>query len=613
VGRGAEVGGRPRARADARRGRRAAAALALLTAVAVFALYARTVSFGYVFDDAGYIVGNPGLARGLAGGGVRWALTAYHHGNWHPVAWLAHLADRALFGPAAGPAHLVNAGLHALCAALLLLVLRGLTGALWPSAFAAALFALHPLRVESVAWVTERKDALSAIFWLLGTAAHLRFARRPAAGPYALVAACFALGLMTKATVVTFPLALLLLDAWPLGRMGRAGRGGTPLRVLLLEKLPLLLLSALAAALALASQREVGAVQSLEAFSLPVRAANAAVAAADYLRDTVWPAGLAVFYPHPGPALPAARALAAAVLLAAVTAAALRLARRLPAVAVGWLWFLGTLVPVAGIVQVGAQARADRYTYLPSIGLAVGLAWGVERLTVRVPRRAVLLAPLACVVLGALAAASSRQIGFWRDDASLFGRALAVTRDNWLAENNYGRALEGRGDIAGALAHYRAALAARPDYPAAHVNAGIALGKLGRREEAAQEYERALRARPDLAEAHLNLGVIEAERGFPERALSHYRAALRTAPGLADAHLDLGNALADLGRFEEALAEYAAAGRLAPGDAEVPANRGVTLAQMGRPAEAEAEYRAALRLEPGNRTALRGLAALPGR
>ena len=278
--------------------------LAFVIAAAVAALYARTAGFGYVFDDEHFIVLNPGLVKGLTWDGVRWALTTTYHANWHPVAWIAHLADRAILGPDPGPAHLVNAGLHATCAALLFLVLRRMTGALWPSAFAAAAFALHPLRVESVAWVTERKDALSAIFWILALDAYTRFARRPGAGRYVILVSFFALGLMSKAMVVTFPFVLLLLDRWPLGRLRPASAGGVPARRLLFEKLPLFLLSCGAAAATVFSQREVGAVQTLVTYPLGTRVANALVAYATYLVDTVWPVSLAVYYPHPGAGLP---------------------------------------------------------------------------------------------------------------------------------------------------------------------------------------------------------------------------------------------------------------------------------------------------------------------
>lgn len=618
----------------ARRERRAAALLGLLIAAAVLALYGRTAGFDYVFDDEKYIVANPNLVAGLTWEGVRWAFTSFYHANWHPVSWISHLADRTFFGASAGPAHLVNAALHTACGLLLFLLLRRMTGALLPSAFAAAAFALHPLRVESVAWVTERKDPLSTIFWLLALGAHLRYARRPGAGPYALLFLFFSLGLMTKPMGVTLPFALLLLDWWPLGRLRSQEAGGVSLRRLLVEKVPLLVLSCAAAAVAFASQRSGGAMASLERVPLGERIPNAVVAYVTYLADTFWPSNLAVFYPHPGGSLPPGRVLGAGLLLAAVSALALGMSRRIPALVCGWLWYLGTLVPVIGLVQVGDQGHADRYSYLPSIGLLIALVWASGRFLKRLPGGPALPAALALAALAALATASWHQIGFWRDDVTLFTRARAVAPGSWLVESNLGPALAHRGDLEGALPHFREAIRIRPREQDAHYRLAAALAKLGRPDEAVEEYRLALRYKPDFSRARFNLAVLleslgrsdEAEaqyaealrlqpdfiearlnygalltaRGRRREAIAHYREALRVRADQPVLRMNLANALDLEGQREEALIQYGEALRLAPADPRVRVNAGLAFERAGRREEAFAQFREALRLEPDN-------------
>ncbi|HEY5999096.1 MAG TPA: tetratricopeptide repeat protein [bacterium] len=579
------------------RERAAAALLALLLIAAVFAVYGQTVGFGYVFDDRSYIIGNPGFKKGLTREGIRWAFTASYHANWHPLAWIAHLADRAVFGDAAGPAHLVNAGLHAACSALLFVVLRRLTGSLLPSALGAALFALHPLRVESVAWVTERKDPLSTIFWLLAIAAYVGYARRPGPRRYALVALWLALGLLTKAMVVTLPAALLLLDAWPLGRLRPGRPGGTRPTRLLLEKVPLLLLSAGGAAGAVISQGSAGAMQNLEHYPVAARLANAVISCVAYLADTVWPAGLAVFYPHPGTHFSLGLALGATAALVAVTALTLRLWRRAPALATGWLWFLGTLTPVIGLIQVGAQARADRYTYLPSIGLSLAVVW-IAAPAARRLRRPALATAAALALLLALGTASWLQAAYWRDEVALYRRALAVTERNWMAENNLGWALQEQGDLDAAMGHYRNALETRPHFDAPHFNLGRAYARLGRNEEALEEFDLALQIRPDFGEDEMVMADLLSTLGRKQEAIAHYRNALRSLPEVSVLHMNLGNALSDVGAYDEALAQYAEAIRLEPNDALAWANRGLTLQQMGRAEEASADFRRALAIDP---------------
>jgi tetratricopeptide (TPR) repeat protein len=427
------------------------AALALLT----LAAYLPTLHNGFVnLDDGLYVTGNSHVQAGITRASVAWALTANVANNWHPLTLLSHLLDCQLFGLDAAGHHATSLLLHLANVLLLFAVLRQLTGAVWRSAAVAALFAVHPAHVESVAWVAERKDVLSALFWLLAMGAYGRYARRPALGRYLWVVLAMALGLAAKPMVVTLPFALLLLDVWPLERLGLGWRR------LAMEKLPLLALSAASSLVTLRYQRTSLAPLGLDPWSL--RLANAAVSYAAYLGKLLLPGNLAVFYPIPL-AIPAWKVAGAAALLAVITTLAVRSARKSPWLLVGWLWFLGTLVPVIGLVQVGRQAMADRYTYIPSIGLFVAIVWGIAELIGE--RRIVSTTILAMAVAAAialLAMGTWMQIGYWRDSVALYRHALAVTRDNYVAHVGLAKALTARRNWTGAAEQYRAALALRP-------------------------------------------------------------------------------------------------------------------------------------------------------
>ncbi|MEO6196456.1 MAG: hypothetical protein ABIS20_25835 [Thermoanaerobaculia bacterium] len=427
------------------------AALALLT----LAAYLPALHNGFVnLDDGLYVTGNPQVQKGITRASAAWALTANVANNWHPLTLLSHQLDCQLFGLDPAGHHATSLLLHLANTLLLFAVLRGMTGAVWRSAAVAALFAVHPAHVESVAWVAERKDVLSALFWILAMAAWTSYARRPSPGRYLLVALMMLLGLMAKPMVVTLPFALLLLDVWPLERRGLGWKR------LIAEKLPLLALSAAASLVTLRYQRTSLAPLDLVPWS--VRLANAAVAYASYLGKLLLPRNLAVFYPIPL-AIPAWQVAAATALLAALTALATWKARRAPWLLVGWLWFLGTLVPVIGLVQVGRQAMADRYTYLPSIGLFVaivwGIAWGIAALARE--RRAILATASAAAIL-ALAVGTWKQAGTWHDSVALYRHALAVTRGNYVAHVGLAKALTAERNLEGAEEEYRAALALRP-------------------------------------------------------------------------------------------------------------------------------------------------------
>ncbi len=640
---------RPPARPLARLDLAVCAALALVT----LALYAPVRHHAFLdYDDNEYVTEHPVVRAGLSRAALAWTLTHAHQANWHPVTTLTHLLDVTLFGLDAGAHLVVNVVLHALAAVVLFLVLRAATDARWPSAFVAALFAWHPLHVESVAWVAERKDVLSGLGWMLTLAAYVRYARRPSGRRYAVVVLAFALALLAKPMVVTLPFVLLLLDVWPLGRLapndavpagsttpvptpGTASGAGTVVRVwlpLVREKVPLFVLAAADAVVTVLAQRSAGAITSLAAAPLSYRIGNALVSYATYLRKMVWPSDLAVFYPPP-PTLSGWHALAALALLAGVTGVAVAVARRAPAVLVGWLWYLGTLVPVIGLVRQGEQAMADRFTYLPSIGLGLMVAWGAHDLAPRAARRG--LAVAGALALVACVAATARQIGYWRDSVTLFTHALAVTDDNYLAHVNLGAALDALGRHDEAMRHYEDAVAIQPHYAKARVSLGAALARAGRTDAAEAEYREALRLDPGSALAAYDLGLLLAERGdlddaiaLYRRALAHdpayakawnnlgwalaaretptaladavdaYEHALAIDPTLTAAHNNLAVALEGLGRIDEALTHYAAAVRLAPSEPRAHANYAAVLASRGRYDEAIAAYREALRLDP---------------
>ena len=530
------------------------------------------------------------MRGGLTLANVEWALTSGDAANWFPLTRLSHLVDSQLFGLRAGPQHLSSVLWHALAAVLLFLFLERATHAHWPSAWAAFIFALHPLHVESVAWVAERKDVLCAFFWFLALWAYARYAARPSLGRYLAVLLWFSLGLVSKPMIVTLPFLLLILDFWPLGRLTRAA---------VREKIPFFALAAISAGATLAVQQASGAVKEVARLPVGLRVENAVVSYAMYCLKTVWPSDLAVFYPYPS-GIDWWVVAAAALALTAITVLAFRLFRSAPYLTAGWLWFMIALAPVIGLVQVGAQARADRYMYVPMVGLTIMLAWGTADLVRRLPgiaRPVAAAGIVTCLVAGAVSAA---QIEYWRNSETLFQHALDVTQDNYLAEHNLGSYLLANGRIAEAILHLEAALRIRPESAPARSDLASALAQSGRLPEAIAQYQAAIRLLPDSAILHHNLASALAR--FPERlpeAIGEYRTALRLDPDYAEAHNNLGLALAATGRVPEAIAEYRAALRLNADYAEAHYNLGVALSKSGgRLAEAIAEFEAALRLKP---------------
>ena len=486
--------------------------------VATVAAYARVIHFESVsYDDPDFIA-TPQAQEGLTPQSVRWALTSVVASNWHPVTMLSHLLDVELFGQRPGLHHLTNLVFHVANTLLLFTLLRQLTGAIWRSALVAALFALHPLHVESVAWIAERKDVLSTFFFLLTLMAYGWYARRPSALKYALTLVLFALGLMSKPMLVTVPGVMLVMDYWPLKRPQRWGR-------LAVEKLPLVALAIADAVVTFVLQQQTGAVAPIERVSLSMRLANAIVSYVRYLWMTIWPADLAVFYPYPD-RWPAVVVIAALALLVAITIVTVRQARARAYLIVGWLWSLGTLVPVIGIVQVGHQALADRYTYIPLIGPFIALAWAAEELARRSKNAARIACAFAAFALAALSILTFIQVRHWRNSLTLFAHAVDVTDENWLAYNHLATALREAGRVDEAVASAQQVVRIRPNWAIGHFNLGNTLMQAGDADGAIAAFQRAIQLRPNFAQAHNNLGLALVMSDRLEEAIEHFRAAV---------------------------------------------------------------------------------------
>jgi tetratricopeptide (TPR) repeat protein len=590
-----------------------AAAIAL--AVLTVGLYMRGSDYEFVsFDDFTYVTRNPAVLGGLSAEGVAWAFTTDHAANWHPVTWLSHMLDVELYGLDAGGHHVTNAVLHGLGVIALLLALVALTGAYWPSFFVVALFALHPLRVESVAWISERKDLLAGLFAFAALWAYARYVRRPDVGRYALVALALALSLMSKPTAVTLPFILLLLDIWPLRRT--EGDDARTLRQLTVEKLPLFGIVAASSIVTMLVQRAGGAVRTIDQLGLEHRVANAFEGYGWYAWKFVWPTDLACFYPHPGYLDPETYSLTSAgplfglAFLVVGSGLALALRRRLPATSMGWRWFVGTLVPMIGLLQVGQQATADRYTYLPLIGLAVAAVWAVRSLASCCRAGSLAAAILGVAVLGALIPLTWRQIGTWKSSVTLYEHALAVTDRNYTAYNNYGVVLEELDDLIAAEHHYRKALEIQPEFSAALINLGKVLHRQGELAEARALYERALEIHPGAAEAHNNLGVLEMDEEDWGSALGHLERAVRSNPDHLDANRNLARLHAASGNWTSAVPYARKVVELLPQDPQAAYDLGAALFNTGQKAEARPWFERALELDPGFLEAAQALSTI---
>jgi tetratricopeptide (TPR) repeat protein len=603
----------------------AAVVVCVLLVLAITVVFGQTFNFDFInYDDEIYVYDNPHVTAGVTAEGVAWAFSSRHSCNWHPLTWLSHMIDCELYSLHAGGHHLTNVVLHAVTAILLFLVLWRMTFSLWPSAFVAAVFAIHPLRVESVAWVAERKDVLSGLFFMLTLWAYLGYVRhRFSLTRYLSVIILFALGLMSKPILVTLPFVLLLLDYWPLGRL-TAGRADKPLaasqtwRRLIVEKIPLLLLAAASCAVTIWAQKD--AIERLDELPLLSRIGGALLAYASYLGQFFYPLGLAVFYPHPTTGLPAWKVVAAMLLLTGISLVALIRWRRNPYLFVGWFWYLGMLVPVIGLVQVGSQAMADRYTYLPQIGLSIALTWGAIALgqtflaTDKKPgmagrtslsaRTTASSGPwpwgvAAALLLAALTACAWRQTSFWQNGETLWTQTLRCTGPNALTHFNLAVELMNQKRYDEAIGHYEETLQLRPRANLAHYYLGFVLERQGQTAEAIAEYKKAIEIVPALVLPHSRLGDALYQCGRFDEAVVEFQRVLQLAPKEPLAHDRLGNALRRCGRLDEAIVEFEKALEADSHSSVAHYNLANALgSKEGRSDEAIAEYEKALKIDP---------------
>lgn len=589
------------------------------------------------YDDNVYVTANAQVQAGLSWKSVAWAFTSTSAANWHPLTWLSHMMDCQLYGLNPAGHHLTSLIIHIANVVLLFWLLEVITGALWQSALVAALFAIHPINVESVAWVAERKNVLSTLMWLLTTFAYVWYARKPGWKRYLWIVVSFAGAVMCKPMVVTLPFTLLLLDYWPLGRLrptateasadkpilpGKRNRKIEVDRIypprsvaqLLLEKAPLFLLAAISSLITFWAQQRGGAVGSLETFPLLIRCENALVSYVTYLRDTIWPFQLAVFYPHPGHLVPAWELGLSALVLASVSALAIALANRSRYFPVGWLWYLGALVPVIGVVQVGLQSRADRYAYVPLIGVFILAVWSAFDWANERRLRVTVLAVSSAVVLIALTVTTRIQSSYWQNGFTVFQHALSVTRDNYVADNDLGELLAQRGRLEEAAEHFASALEINPRFAHARHNMGMMLVQRGKLDEAIQEFSKAVEIDPRFADAYNKLGAALASKGRLDEAAADFAKAIEIDPTYASAHANLGSLYEQQGKIDEAVASYSTALRFMSDStmsAQTHFRLGKLLANTGKRREAIEHYRESLKLKPDYAPAQQALRGIP--
>jgi Flp pilus assembly protein TadD len=565
-------------------GRWRAPVLCLVLAAITFAVFGQTLHHEFVFyDDNAYVYKNPVVARGLTIQGIVWAFTSFYSENWHPLTWLSHMLDCQLYGLRPGGHHLTSVLLHTATVIALFLLLRQMTGALWRSAFVAAVFAIHPLRVESVAWVAERKDVLSGLFFMLTIGAYVRYARHPWSwARYGLVVLLFAMGLMCKPMLVTLPVVLLLLDYWPLNRWqaedpGLRLAGWLVPRRVVFEKLPLLALSAASCVATLLAQ--VAAIRSNESFPPLLRIANGLATCVIYLGQMVYPAGLSPFYPYPHDGLPAWEVALAVMLLAGLSVVAWVKRRTQPWLLIGWAWYLVMLLPVVGVIQAGGQSHADRYTYLPQIGIYVAVAWLAAEWGARWRAGWGVFGGLMACVLAVLMVCAWRQTAYWKNSETLWIHALACTTGNAMAHNSLGLVYLERGDLDKAILCFQKALQIHSDYVDAHNNLGLAFMRKGQLDKAISCYQDALELQPYNPLIHYNLGCALIRKGRADEAIYQLQTSLGLNPDDAQVHDALGAALLLVGKVDEAIYQYQAALEINPNDADAKSNLGNALRQ----------------------------------
>jgi Flp pilus assembly protein TadD len=591
----------PHPRISFMNGRYRAALVAVSLGLLTIALFWPSGQFDFVsLDDNVYVTANPMVQRGVTTDGLRWAFTNFDSGTWHPLTWVSHMLDCELYGLKAGGHHWTNILIHAGGTVLLFLALNAMTGFLWGSGLVAAFFAFHPLHVESVAWVAERKDVLSGFFWFATMGVYDLYVKKPRVSRYLLVLVCLTLGLLSKPMLVTLPIVLLFLDYWPLRRhenpvtLFDASVRSYPSFLkacprLIAEKIPLFFLSLAAGILALIGQQRIGAIQTMEVFPFQERFTNALVSYVWYIWKMILPLDLAVYYPHAG-LPPFWKWMGALVILVVVTTLVLRWARTRPYLLVGWLWYLVTLLPVIGLIQIGAQAMADRYTYIALVGLFIMVVWGGYDAAGEQKYPRVALAVFFPVVIIALMVSTTRQLSYWRDSQTLYGHALAVTKGNYLVHNNLGNELAGAGEMDEALVHYLEAVRIYPDYADGHYNLANAFAGIGQDDQAIRHYLEAIRIMPDHEKAHYNLGITLARRGNLDKAMACFSETLRINPNSFDARYNLGSALAAKGKYNEAIVHFVEILRLEPGATQVRVRLGKAYWLSGDREKALKEY-----------------------
>jgi tetratricopeptide (TPR) repeat protein len=524
-------------------------------AVSSLLVFWQVRNFDFVnYDDNTYVYENPHVLNGLTAGAVRWAFTTGYANFWHPLTWLSYMLDNQLFGLNPAGFHLTNLLFHIANTLLLFFVLRQMTKALWQSAFVAALFALHPLHVESVAWVSERKDVLSTFFWLLTMWAYVRYVNRPKISRYLWIVVFFTLGLMSKPMLVTLPFVLLLLDYWPLNRIKHFDR--QVIYRLVLEKIPFIILAAVFSVMAFFVQQSGRAVIEFTDLGLKYRIYNAFISYVTYIGKMFWPSHLAAFYPHQYENVSVLYAVISAVVLLALTILVLRFAKNRGYLVTGWFWYLGTLVPVIGIIQVGGFAIADRYTYITLTGLFIIIAWGLPQLFSEYPHKRIVLGVLMVLVLTTLGICADRQTSYWKNSITLFSHAIEVTPDNHVAYNNLGLVYNDLGRYPEAIENFRQAVKIKPYYVSAYFSLGFSYGNLGRYTEAIDAFKRAIEIRPNYAEANHNLGVTLGKLNRHTEAIDAFKRAIKIKPDYVLAHYNLGFAYLAIGDKDSAMAEF---------------------------------------------------------
>ncbi|MGV7221106.1 MAG: tetratricopeptide repeat protein [Nitrospinales bacterium] len=575
--------------------------ISIIIVIAVCVAYWQVQGNEFInFDDTIYVTENKNIKQGFSSESLVWAITTTRASNWHPVTWLSHMLDYQIYGLKPLGHHLTNTLFHIANALLLYLVLVMMTGAVWQSSFVAILFAVHPLNVESVAWIAERKNVLSTFFWFLTILAYVRYCKRKSVTRYLLALLFFIFGLMSKPMLVTLPFVLLMLDYWPLNRFQI--KGGNNLFQLVLEKTPFIALVLISCVTTFVAQKGGGSVQSIERYPLSARFSNAIVSYIEYLEKMVWPKNLSIFYPHPGNLLPIWKIIVCAILLIGISVFAIKMIQRAPYIALGWFWYLGTLVPVIGIVQVGAQSMADRYVYVPLIGVFISIAWGTTAFFKNYKRRNMTLSVFAVVMTIALMIITWNQTRLWKNSLFLFNHAIEVTENKYpsfsLAHNNLAVALKKNNRNDEAIFHYREAVKLDPKYAQAYSNLGSALRAKGEMDAAMSNILEAIKLSPKYSEAHYNLATILSDQGKYSEAIYRYTEAIKYSPEHVKAYYNLGTLQGKLGNFSEATKNLKIAVKMDSTNAFAHNNLGLALSMSGKPERAIIHLREAIRLKP---------------